>query len=175
MMSNSSETDWQKAFLPLSQALTGCQTNVALSPGLDPEQYASKLASYVWEHADSSAIANLLNQFQGLEGKGDQVIADELLEVGSSSPSPSALAARQIAAAWYLGVWYPIAASGSSLDAFAGTVISQLAYVRSLAWRVAQAHPMGYSELTFGYWHRDPPSLTTYTGVSPSEDPIQET
>ena len=35
-------------------------------------------------------------------------------------------------------------------------VISPAAYTQGWTWRVAQAHPMGYSELRFGYWAKDP-------------------
>ena len=35
-------------------------------------------------------------------------------------------------------------------------VISPAAYTQGWTWRVAQAHPMGYSELRFGYWSDDP-------------------
>jgi hypothetical protein len=41
-------------------------------------------------------------------------------------------------------------------------VISPGAYTNSLVWRVAQAHPMGYSNLQFGYWGQEPPAIDTF-------------
>ncbi len=41
-------------------------------------------------------------------------------------------------------------------------VISSQAYTKSLVWNVAQAHPMGFSVFTFGYWSQPPASLETF-------------
>jgi hypothetical protein len=46
------------------------------------------------------------------------------------------------------------------------TVLTPAAYTQGWAWRVAQAHPMGYSELRFGYWADQPFSLSELTGVA---------
>jgi hypothetical protein len=35
-------------------------------------------------------------------------------------------------------------------------VVSPKAYTQAWALRVAQAHPMGFSEMQFGYWTRPP-------------------
>ena len=35
-------------------------------------------------------------------------------------------------------------------------VVSAKAYTQGLVWLIAGAHPMGYSNLQFGYWSRDP-------------------
>jgi hypothetical protein len=32
-----------------------------------------------------------------------------------------------------------------------------------VVWRVAQAHPMGWSNLQFGYWGQEPPDLEMFT------------
>ena len=45
-------------------------------------------------------------------------------------------------------------------------IISPAAYTQGWTWRVAQAHPMGYSELRFGYWAQDPLPLDDYIKVS---------
>ncbi|HEX4496824.1 MAG TPA: sorbitol dehydrogenase, partial [Thermoanaerobaculia bacterium] len=29
-------------------------------------------------------------------------------------------------------------------------------------WKAAQAHPMGYSQFSFGYWSSVPPSLAAF-------------
>jgi len=41
-------------------------------------------------------------------------------------------------------------------------VISPTAYTQGWTWRVAQAHPMGYSELRYGYWAEEPLPLGDY-------------
>jgi hypothetical protein len=72
--------------------------------------------------------------------------------------------ARSIVLMWYLGSWYEPAdlkrlASPGNTNPFIGhEVISPVAYTNGWAWRVAQAHPMGYSDMQFGYWtHRPQP------------------
>jgi hypothetical protein len=55
-----------------------------------------------------------------------------------------------VAIMWYLGQWRDLN------DKNISTVISSMAYTQGLAWQVAQAHPMGYSEFTFGYWSEAP-------------------
>jgi len=102
-------------------------------------------------------VTDLLAAFQERQGQPVQQIADALLEAGSTSP-PSAKArmARSIAKMWYLGSWYP---TDNSETAFDGSVVSMNGYIGGLAWTAAQAHPMGYSELKFGYWKAAPPPL----------------
>jgi hypothetical protein len=65
--------------------------------------------------------------------------------------------ARSIVLMWYLGCWYdPNDLQTSASPNF--EVISPKGYTQAWALRVAQAHPMGFSEMQFGYWAR-PPSL----------------
>jgi hypothetical protein len=76
--------------------------------------------------------------------------------------------ARSIVLMWYLGAWYEPA----ELKAFRKDttripkfkVISPKAYTQGWAWRVAQAHPMGFSEMQFGYWTRKPHDLDHLIG-----------
>jgi len=89
---------------------------------------------------------------------------------------------RSIILAWYLGAWYaPQALKNKSYAAkdpqhgYYSTrryseemlipyeVISPSAYTNGMVWRVAQAHPMGYSNLQFGYWGKEPPDADTFT------------
>jgi hypothetical protein len=75
--------------------------------------------------------------------------------------------ARSIVLMWYLGAWYgPKALEEDKGQAPppAFQVISPEAYTESWALRVARAHPMGFSQLPFGYWTRDPADLSTYIG-----------
>ena len=89
---------------------------------------------------------------------------------------------RSIILAWYLGAWYaPQELKNKSYAAkdqqhgYYSTrrysqevlipyeVISPNAYTNGMVWRVAQAHPMGYSNLQFGYWGKEPPDKDTFT------------
>jgi len=66
--------------------------------------------------------------------------------------------ARSIVLMWYLGSWFEPAelkrlASPTNKNPFIGhEVISPAAYTNGFVWRIAQAHPMGYSDMQFGYW-----------------------
>ena len=67
--------------------------------------------------------------------------------------------ARSIALLWYLGSWYKPAdlkKAAPSGDLIPSQVVSAKAYTQGLVWQIAQAHPMGYSNLQFGYWSREP-------------------
>jgi elongation factor P hydroxylase len=56
---------------------------------------------------------------------------------------------------WYLGAWYdPDNLQTPNASNF--EVISPKAYTQGWALKVAQAHPMGFSEMQFGYWTRPP-------------------
>jgi hypothetical protein len=67
--------------------------------------------------------------------------------------------ARSIMLAWYLGAWYEpdvLEHPPAVPPPLPFKVISPAAYTQGQIWRVAQAHAMGYSEWTFGYWSKKP-------------------
>jgi hypothetical protein len=74
--------------------------------------------------------------------------------------------ARSIVLMWYLGAWYEPAElkalrkDPTRVPKF--DVVSPKAYTQAWAWRVAQAHPMGFSEMQFGYWTRPPNPRTDF-------------
>jgi hypothetical protein len=89
---------------------------------------------------------------------------------------------RSIILAWYLGAWYrpndlranSYAAKNTQHSYYSTRryskevlipyeVISPTTYTNGLVWRVAQAHPMGYSNLQFGYWGQEPPDIEMFT------------
>jgi hypothetical protein len=76
--------------------------------------------------------------------------------------------ARSIVLMWYLGAWYdPDNLKQSSKDPSSTPnfqVISPKAYTQSWALKVAQAHPMGFSEMQFGYWTRPPNPRADFIG-----------
>lgn len=65
---------------------------------------------------------------------------------------------------WMLGVW--LGQSEGTLipnpDLRIDFVISSKAYANSFAWKIARAHPMGYSNFPFGSWGKEPPTLQHY-------------
>jgi hypothetical protein len=75
---------------------------------------------------------------------------------------------RSIILAWYLGVWYDpdvlkrYNTPDQPFPVPVDRVISPAAYTQGWTWRVAQAHPMGYSEMRFGYWAQDALPLSDY-------------
>jgi hypothetical protein len=69
--------------------------------------------------------------------------------------------ARSIVLMWYLGAWYDpddlkMLAEPPSPPDVSHKVISAKAYSQGWVWRVAQTHPMGSSDMQFGYWQRKP-------------------
>ena len=76
---------------------------------------------------------------------------------------------RSITLLWYLGGWYVPSAlqaheqsKGKARPGF--QVVSANAYTHGWIWRVAQAHPMGYSDMQFGYWKTTPADLKSFGG-----------
>ena len=62
---------------------------------------------------------------------------------------------------WYLGSWYEpddlkASATPGARQRVSSQVVSAKAYTQGLVWLIVGAHPMGYSNLQFGYWSRDP-------------------
>jgi hypothetical protein len=62
---------------------------------------------------------------------------------------------RSIVMAWYFGVWYEWP-QNKKAGRPRFTVVSADAYTQGWVWRIAQAHPPGYSNLRFGYWAFEP-------------------
>jgi hypothetical protein len=74
--------------------------------------------------------------------------------------------ARSIALMWYLGAWYDPAhlrkiEHDETITPFF-EVISPIAYTQGWALRAAQAHPIGFSQMQFGYWGRLPNPLREF-------------
>ena len=144
-------------FAAMSAVLTGFQGSV-ISPTLDPVNLKTLYLQTADARATPQLVDQLLQQFTTLQGQGlpKQKIADTLLDTATTPPSATALLARTIVKMWYLGMWYPQNPQDQP------TVISAQAYTGGLAWQAAQAHPMGYSTFTFGYWKDVPPPISAF-------------
>jgi hypothetical protein len=155
------------AFLVLSQALTGIQiVNLApefaldknnpgvlnADPGTDPINVKNDY--FKWINASDPATFGKLLEI----ARAHSTSASEIIN-GVNASDDTRFLARSVTLLWYLGSWYKPAdlksapPAGKRLDS---KVVSAKAYTQGRLWQIAQAHPMGYSNMQFGYWSRDP-------------------
>jgi len=66
--------------------------------------------------------------------------------------------AKNIIYMWYLAIWYDLYVEPGTYPN-KDSVVSSNAYRNSLVWETMGAHPMGFSEDTFGYWKTAPASI----------------
>ena len=169
------------AFVQLSAALTGI-TASKLSPFVDPVDIKRDYFNWVNER-EPAAFENLLRiAKQNAGGQPDpaQSILAKLPAGDDATLTPSEIEAKYLARSivllWYLGAWYnphklrpkliPSTPGAPESDAspLDFEVISAKAYTQAWALRVAQAHPMGFSEMQFGYWAREPDTTLHFIG-----------
>ena len=153
-------------FVSLSELLTGIDSS-KLAPLLDPVNIKQTYFDLVQDKAGAT-FNQLLSIFSQNQTQSPEVIGNIIFN--QSGPTVEYLA-RSIILMWYLGSWYdptvlqtynspsppqgPVPSAG---------VISADAYTQGWVWSVAQAHPMGHSNFTFGAWSADPPSLSDFVG-----------
>jgi hypothetical protein len=148
-------------FVTLSAALTGI-AKAKLAPAVDPIQIRNE---YFKQAKTDPAFPALLEII-----RADPTHPDAAAEKVMHNADPAIkYLGRSIILAWYLGAWYEPKVLQAYDSPTSGTfpvtpkmIISGVAYTQGWTWRVAQAHPMGYSELRFGYWAEDPFKLTDY-------------
>jgi hypothetical protein len=156
------------AFLVLSAALTGVQISTLApeldkknkpdildaDPGVDP--FNVKNEYFNWINARAAPTFEKLLQ---IARDHRQSLPDIAAAVNAGDDTK--FLARSIVLLWYLGSWYSpddlkkSAAPGTRAPT-PSQVVSAKAYTQGLVWQIAQAHPMGYSNLQFGYWSREP-------------------
>lgn len=147
------------AFVQLSALLTGIAAD-KLAPSVDPVDIKQTYFD-VASRQGGATFDQLLAIFQDNAKQPPATIADIIL---NQSGDDIRYLARSIMLAWYLGSWYDPAGLRKQQPFPPMQVISASAYTQGWAWNVAQAHPMGYSNLRFGYWAQKPPSLADYIG-----------
>jgi hypothetical protein len=171
-------------FVGLSAILTGYQPG-DLAPSIDPIGQASEYLNWIEQRqdVDQQTFLQMLSIYQTIA----QNVAAQLPPFDPNNPTPAqatmlselvgqqilsdpgmASIARRIIRLWYLSAWYTTEPPDPQSD---GEIISMNAYTLGLAWDAAQAHPMGYSELHFGYWAVTPPP----NDVSPNGFPAINT
>jgi hypothetical protein len=162
-------------FKELSSILTGITASL-LVPDVDPAAEA-KCKYFDRAKTVQPAFNALLERFETEQTKALEAHADDLeltgvadIVLNQSGPDIGNLA-RSIMLAWFLGTWYApdslaqYRSKSPPLEPLLFTVISAEAYTQGWIWRVAQAHPMGYSNLRFGHWETAPLS----SQVDPSQ------
>jgi Membrane bound FAD containing D-sorbitol dehydrogenase len=138
-------------FLGLSSALTGIAVD-RLNPKRDVLDVKQAYYKRAQRYAEFEQLLKLYN------ANSDKPDKDEIAKIILDDPNVRFLA-RSIILAWYLGAWYEpdVLKKPPPVPPILFEVISPTAYTQGFVWRVAQAHPMGYSEWAFGYWS-DPPT-----------------
>jgi hypothetical protein len=149
------------SFVRLSSVLTGYPTST-LAPSVDPIDLASEYLAAVKQRAAAATLDQLLSVYASIDKATGGDLSQQAAPVQQQILADPTLGplARRILRLWYVSIWYD-AEPPSMFEN--GTVISMNAYVGGLVWDAAQAHPMGYSELAYGYWASPPaaPSSTS--------------
>ena len=157
------------AFLVLSSALTGIEV-----PRLAPEFAKANGKPDILDADPGVDPFNVKNDYFNWINASDAPTFEKLLQIARDHRQsfPDILTAvnagddtkflgRSIVLLWYLGSWYKPDdlkknATPGARAFIPSQVVSSKAYTLGLTWLIAQAHPMGYSNLQFGYWSRDP-------------------
>jgi hypothetical protein len=139
----------------------------ATDSGSDPIDI--KRQYFDWVNKRHSAIFRRLLQI-ARESLSTSDRSQAIIDKVNATPDTKYLA-RSIVLMWYLGAWYDpgnLRVLAERADpppkAFKFEVISPTAYTQGWALRVAQAHPMGFSEMQFGYWSRLPSPRSDFIG-----------
>jgi hypothetical protein len=174
------------AFVKLSAALTGIAVKI-LAPDTDSLGLRRTYFDFLVKSKERGAgLATLLQVAKSVNlpipaGKDSNGIiqqsdVDNLAQAIAAKGDDAKYFARSVTLMWYLGAWYEpkmlqtLATAPDPSKIFVDhTVVSAKAYTQGWLWRVAQAHPMGYSDMQFGYWTRDPEPLTDFIATRPAK------
>jgi len=166
------------AFLLLSEALTGVDKQLLApefdpktnDPGTDPINIKNDYFRWINVKDSTSSFATLL---KFVKDSPKSSPSDIIAFVNAGSDDIKFLA-RSIVLLWYLGSWYEPkdlqkqATAARSDRINSSEVLSPKAYTQGLVWQIAGAHPMGYSNLQFGYWSRNPRDPNDKTSLLPT-------
>jgi hypothetical protein len=157
-----------RAFVNLSAALTGLPTAL-LMPNVDPVDLKRHYLEVIKAQPGIQQSYENLLKLVPANVTDPGTIRDAITKAGKSDDGVKYLA-RSIVLLWYLGAWYEPSklkdyeASQELKDQPTPAIPSSKAYTHGLVWRVAQAHPMGYSDMQFGYWKDDPTLVERFVG-----------
>ncbi len=141
-------------FVGLSALLTGYPAS-QLAPTIDPVGLATDYFNTMQRKADSQSFLQTLSIYANIAANFPP--EQQAAEVEQQILNDEAMGniARRILRLWFLSTWYT-----NEPPDFDGEVVSMDAYTLGKAWDTFQAHPMGYSELAFGYWAGPPPAAS---------------
>jgi hypothetical protein len=147
-------------FVKLSAALTGVDPAM-LAPSVDPLNVKQDL----FDKAQTEAAATFTQALTIAGNTPANTLANVLI---NQSGDDVRFLSRSIMLLWFLGQWF--APADLKLHAvpkapaarIPTTVVSMNAYTQAWIWKVAQSHPMGYSDWRFGYWTSAPPPLNSF-------------
>ena len=151
-------------FVGLSSILTGYPAD-QLAPAIDPIGLASEYLNWMMQHADQAAFLKTLSTFGIIASQFPPAEQSAQVQAQILSDPEMGPIARRMIRLWYLSTWYTTEPPDLTKG---GDVVSMNAYTMGLAWDAAQAHPMGYSELHFGYWAVAPPANDVSTNQFPN-------
>jgi hypothetical protein len=158
------------AFLLLSEALTGVDRLLlapelepnkddilSSKPGIDPINIKNDYFTWINAKDKTSSFAAMLQFVK----KNPKSLPNDITDFVNRSNNNIKFLARSIVLLWYLGSWYEPKdledqATGAKPPPIPSEVVSPKAYTQGFVWQIAGAHPMGYSNLQFGYWSRNP-------------------
>jgi len=146
-----------ESFVQLSALLTGIAAE-KLAPAVDPVNIKQVYFDLARKESGDT-FQQLLSIFDQNQGKPPDEIAEIIL---TQSGAAVGNLARTLMLVWYLGSWYAPRDPPQYSNFPSSTVVSPDAYTQGWVWRVAQAHPMGFSPLIFGYWGQTPPPLSDF-------------
>jgi hypothetical protein len=175
------------AFLVLSAALTGVDIPtlapefsrgsgdiLSADPGIDPINVKNAYFDWIKINDARSSFPKLLQI-----AKDNRLSQNDIIAKVNASDVDTKSLARSIVLLWYLGSWYDpdvlktaAASPGSVKGPLPQKVVSGKTYSQGLVWQIAGAHPMGYSNLQFGYWSRDPHDPNIVDIFSPAKFPL---
>jgi hypothetical protein len=144
-------------FVKISAALTGID-EAKLAPPVDPIQ----IKRDYFAQAKSDPGFDSLMQIVRADPANPAAAAEKIM---SNADPQIKFLGRSIILAWLLGVWYQPTVLAQTPPPFPVPplkVVSPAAYTQGWVWKIAQTHPMGYSELRFGYWSDEPLPLNVF-------------
>jgi hypothetical protein len=170
-------------FLTLSAALTGI-AKAKLAPNVDPVGVGRQHFDLV-NSKQASAFVRLLKIAKDVNlqvppsppppsppGNGiiRQENVDKLVKQIEQGGDDVKYLARSIVLMWLLGSWYEPnelkrLTTPTDNPFVSHEVVSPAAYTAGWVWRIAQAHPMGYSDMQFGYWTHPPQPVADFIEV----------
>lgn len=152
-MSNGNDPDLAN-FVALSAVLTGFSLTV---DPIDPEPVGDEYLAVLKnpQNADQTVVSKMLAAFASINNQSpplsplqlENAVQQQILSDPEMLPI-----AQNVIRMWYLSIWYSLTQPQPITGFSGGFVVSMNAYTKGLSWDAAQAHPMGYSEMHFGYW-----------------------